>query len=261
MLQRYSFISKKEDHSSYRQDRLPALCQSFVITGTNTVPLEKPINRLINFVPSKMKMEKPDKRSSILTSAEELFSSLGYEGTSTRQIAKEAGANMSMINYYFGSKEGVFLEIMNRRLKDFKSELTSINEDRIPPMQKLFKVIDRYARRILSNIAFHKMLHRELSLSQRPEIFCSLRDAVSANLLAIEKILEEGMAAGSFRAVDNRMLIITIMGTITSVATTPSKVTDGSDLDIQIPEEREILTQRLITYLEDLVKTYLTPQK
>lgn len=214
---------------------------------------------MISFVPSNQQMEKPDKRSNILDSAEKLFSELGFEGTSTRQIAKEAGANMSMISYYFGSKEGVFMEIMNKRLDAFKAELTSINEDKIAPMQKLFKVIDRYTRRILSNISFHKMMHRELSLSQRPEIFCNLRDAVTGNLLAIEKIIEEGMADGTFRVVDKRMLIITIMGTITSVATTPAKVTD--DLDITNANDREILTIRVIKHLEDLVNTYLTPLK
>jgi AcrR family transcriptional regulator len=206
-------------------------------------------------------MEKPDKRNSILTAAEELFSELGYEGTSTRQIAKEAGANMSMISYYFGSKEGVFLEIMNRRLENFKAELTVIDEYKISQMEKLFKVIEGYARRILSNISFHKMMHRELSLAQRPEMYCKLKDAMCGNLRVIEKIIHDGVTEGSFRSVDIRMLIATIMGTITNVAITPSKVTEGSVLDITIPKDREILTQRLITHLKDLVNTYLTPEK
>jgi AcrR family transcriptional regulator len=216
---------------------------------------------LISFAPSKNKMEKPDKRNSILTAAEELFSELGYEGTSTRQIAKEAGANMSMISYYFGSKEGVFLEIMNRRLENFKAELTVIDEYKISQMEKLFKVIEGYARRILSNISFHKMMHRELSLAQRPEMYCKLKDAMCGNLRVIEKIIHDGVTEGSFRSVDIRMLIATIMGTITNVAITPSKVTEGSVLDITIPKDREILTQRLITHLKDLVNTYLTPEK
>jgi len=206
-------------------------------------------------------MEKPDKRLSILAAAEKLFSEMGYEGTSTRQIAKEAGANMSMINYYFGSKEGVFLEIMNERIKGFNAQLVSINEDRITPLQKLVRVIEEYTTRILNNIAFHKMMHRELSLAQRPEMYCKLKDAISANLIVIEKIISEGIETGTFRPVDVRMLISTIMGTITSVATTPSKVTEGSNLDITIPKDREILTQRLIVHLKDLVTTYLTPQQ
>jgi len=206
-------------------------------------------------------MEKPDKRSSILAAAETLFSELGYEGTSTRQIAKESGANMSMINYYFGSKEGVFLEIMNRRLENFKAELTIIDEYKISQMEKLFKVIEGYTKRILSNISFHKMMHRELSLAQRPEMYCKVKDAMTGNLRVIEKIIQDGIAEGSFRQVDIRMLMGSLMGTITYVATMPSKITEGSVLDINIPKDREILTERLITHLKDLVITYLTPKK
>ncbi|MCX2481943.1 TetR/AcrR family transcriptional regulator [Pedobacter sp. MR2016-24] len=206
-------------------------------------------------------MEKPDKKANILSAAETLFSELGYEGTSTRQIAKESGANMSMINYYFGSKEGVFLEIMNQRLQEFNVQLTSINEERISSMEKLMQIIESYTRRILNNISFHKMMHRELSLAQRPEMFCKLKDAMSLNLNVIEQIINEGIAEGSFKPIDIRMLIASIMGTITNVATMPSKITRGSVLDITIPEDREVLTQRLILHLKDLVTTYITPQK
>jgi AcrR family transcriptional regulator len=206
-------------------------------------------------------MEKQDKKKCILIAAEKLFSELGYEGTSTRQIAKEAGANMSMINYYFGSKDGVFMEIMSERIQDFSLQLSSIQEENISAMEKLTLVIEQYVRRILSNISFHKMMHREMSLSQRPEMFSKLKQAMSENLMSIEGLINKGIEDGSFRQVDVRMLIATIMGTITNVATSPSKITAGSKLDIQIPEEREILTERLINYLKDLITTYITPQK
>ncbi|MBB6499521.1 TetR/AcrR family transcriptional regulator [Pedobacter cryoconitis] len=206
-------------------------------------------------------MEKPDKRNSILIAAQELFSELGYEGTSTRLIARESGANMSMINYYFGSKEGVFLEVINERITGFKAQLISINEDNIQPLEKLIKVIEGYTRRILSDIPFHKMMHRELSLAQRPEMCFKLKDAMSGNMQLIETIILDGIASGAFKPVDIRMLIATIMGTISSVATMPSKITEGSILDITIPKDKEILTDRLITHLKDLVTTYLTPQK
>lgn len=206
-------------------------------------------------------MEKTDKRTSILNAAEKLFASQGYEGTSTRQIAMEAGANMSMINYYFGSKEGVFMEIMSNRIKGFSLALTSIEAEDLNQQEKLMMVIDQYTRRILSNISFHKMMHRELSLTQRPEMYDKLKQAMSGNLMIIERIINEGIEQGEFRTVDVRMVIASIMGTITNVVTAPSKVTAGSKLDIKIPADREILTERLITHLKDLTTTYLTPQK
>ena len=206
-------------------------------------------------------MEKTDKRTSILNAAEKLFASQGFEGTSTRQIATEAGANMSMINYYFGSKEGVFMEIMSNRIKGFSLALTSIEAEDLNQLGKLMMVIDQYTRRILNNIAFHKMMHRELSLTQRPEMYDKLKQAMSGNLMIIERIINEGIAQGEFRPVDVRMVIASIMGTITNVVTSPSKVTAGSKLDIKIPADREILTERLITHLKELITTYLTPPK
>ena len=105
------------------------------------------------------------------------------------------------------------------------------------------------------------MMHRELSLAQRPEMYCKLKDAMKENLMVIEKIIHEGIAERSFKPVDVRMLIASLMGTITYVATMPSKITEGSILDITIPKDREILTERLITHLKDLVITYLTPKQ
>jgi AcrR family transcriptional regulator len=206
-------------------------------------------------------MEKPDKRTSILIAAQKLFSELGYEGTSTRQIAKESGANMSMINYYFGSKEGVFIEVINDRVQGFKSQLVTISEDKILPLEKLMKVIEGYALRILSDIPFHKLMYREISLAQRPEMCIRLKDAMTENMQVIETIINNGIADGTFKPIDTRMLIATIMGTISSVATMPTKITQGSILDITIPKDKEILTDRLIAHLKDLVTTYLTPQK
>ena len=215
---------------------------------------------MINFVPE-MKMEKADKRVSILDAAEKLFSELGYEGASTRQIAKEAGANMAMINYYFGSKEGVFMEIMGQRVSDFKHQLKEINEMEATVMEKLLLVVERYATRILCNLTFHKMMQRELSLPQRPEMFSTIKSAMLENMSVIEGIITEGIEEGTFRKVDVRMLIATVMGTISNVAISPSKITSGTSLDINVKKDRKLITERLITHLKDLVTIYLTPNK
>lgn len=217
---------------------------------------------MINFVLSNLTMEKIDKKSSILEAAEKLFTELGYEGTSTRQIAKESGANMSMINYYFGSKEGVFMEIMSQRIIDFNTQLVNISQDKLSDMEKLLRVIEDYANRILCNHGLHKMMYRELSLSQRPEMFLKVRNTIANNLVVIEEIVNEGIKNGSFRPeIDVRMLIATLMGTISNVAISPSKITSGTSLDINNLEDRKVITARLIRHLKDLITMYLTPQK
>lgn len=216
---------------------------------------------MINFASSNDDMERIDKRTSILEAAEKLFSELGYEGTSTRQIAKESGANMAMINYYFGSKEGVFMEIMSKRIADFKEHLNSISKGGGTGMEKLLKVVEGYATRILCNHTFHKMMHRELSLPQRPEMFSNIENAMAENQLVIETIVNAGITDGSFRQIDVRMLILTLMGTISKVAISPAKITSGTGLDINNPRDRKVITERLIAHLKDLITIYLTPQK
>jgi len=208
-----------------------------------------------------MKTEKIDKRQAILDAAEKLFCETGYEGTSTRQIAKESGANMAMINYYFGSKEGVFVEIMNNRIEGFASQLRIINEDKISSLEKLHKVIEGYANRILANVAFHKMMHRELSLTQRPEMYDKIKDAMGLNMQLIDRIINEGIENGSFNKVDGRMVIATIMGTITNIVISPNKVMPCSNFDLNDPKDKKMIKERAIAHLKDLTTVYLTTKK
>jgi len=48
-------------------------------------------------------------RARIVDAALRLFGERGYEGASTRDIAREAGVNAPALQYYFDSKEGVYL--------------------------------------------------------------------------------------------------------------------------------------------------------
>ncbi len=54
-------------------------------------------------------------RERLLNSAEKLFASRGYEGTSTRAIVAASGDTIGSVNYHFGSKEKLFHEVVRRR--------------------------------------------------------------------------------------------------------------------------------------------------
>ncbi len=53
-----------------------------------------------------------DKKGHILNNALKLFCQKGFDGTSVRDIASEADVNLAMINYYFGSKEKLFQNVI-----------------------------------------------------------------------------------------------------------------------------------------------------
>jgi AcrR family transcriptional regulator len=49
-----------------------------------------------------------DTRERLIRAAARLFAEKGYEGTSVKELAQEAGVNVSLVSYHFGGKEGLF---------------------------------------------------------------------------------------------------------------------------------------------------------
>ncbi len=56
------------------------------------------------------------KKERIIEAALELFAKKGFDGTSIRDISKFAEVNVSMISYYFGSKQGLYKAIIQNLL-------------------------------------------------------------------------------------------------------------------------------------------------
>ncbi len=54
-----------------------------------------------------------DTRRRILETARDVFAAAGYEGASTRLLAERAGVNLPAIQYYFGSKEGLYRAVID----------------------------------------------------------------------------------------------------------------------------------------------------
>ena len=52
----------------------------------------------------------------LIEAAEELFCRRAFNETSVRDIAALAGCNVASVNYYFGGKDNLYLEIWRRRL-------------------------------------------------------------------------------------------------------------------------------------------------
>jgi AcrR family transcriptional regulator len=66
----------------------------------------------------------------ILDEAERAFAEKGIDGASLRFITGEARANLGSIHYYFGTKDGLVLEVFYRRIDEF-------NRARQAQLQKL----------------------------------------------------------------------------------------------------------------------------
>lgn len=207
-----------------------------------------------------MDKDKIDKKDHILDVAERVFSDLGFDGASTRMISGEAGVNMAMLNYYFGSKEGLFLAVFERKISSFQALLQNIgNDSTMTSWDKLAKCIDNYVERIIVNNCFQKLINRELSMSKRWDLTDKITEIIMVNIIEIKKILDEGIKNGSFfNDIDPQLVIATIFGTKNYIINTPNiaSLMLGHDIrDEKFLEEE--LKPRVRNYMKRLLKAYL----
>ena len=207
-----------------------------------------------------MEKEKTDKKDHILDIAERVFSDLGYDGASTRLISGEANVNMAMLNYYFGSKEGLFIAVFERKTNDFKALLQNILEDEsLNSWQKLEQCTDKYLDRVFENRCFHKLVNREVSLSNHPEINAKISDILMVNIREFKKVMQEGIDNGSFfKDADIDLSIITIFGTKNFIINMPKVASQMLENDVQQEDFLQLtMKPRMKTYLKRLLKSYL----
>ena len=69
-------------------------------------------------------------RTLILDAAEALFSEKGFDGTTFREVAKQAGVQLSVTTYHFTSKQALFEDVIGRRA-------AALGERRAQAMQAL----------------------------------------------------------------------------------------------------------------------------
>jgi len=61
-------------------------------------------------------------KAAILDTAERLFAARGVHNVSVRAILAEAGVNVALAHYYFGSRDGLIREVLRRRIEPLNDE-------------------------------------------------------------------------------------------------------------------------------------------
>ena len=84
--------------------------------------------------------------------AQKLFLERGFDGVLTRDIADACGVNVSLINYHFKSKQGLYEIIVMDTLQEFFGGVLSLfNTPGLSPLEKLDKATDTYVDFLLGH--------------------------------------------------------------------------------------------------------------
>ncbi len=140
-------------------------------------------------------------RESILRAAIKVFAKHGYDGGSVEKISKLAKSYDRMIYYYFGSKEGLFIAVIEeiyRRFNDAESALDLDLAQPVPALKAVIHFIITYYRK---NPEFVTLLNSE-NLHRGKHISKSLRarEYSSPAISLLDELLRNGAAQGLFRA-------------------------------------------------------------
>ena len=205
-----------------------------------------------------MTLDLNEKQIRILQVAEKLFAEKGFDGTSIRNISKEAKINIAMVSYYFGSKEKMLESLIYFRTTDLKMQLENLYREAISPLEKINKLIDLYIARINKNKWIYQILHFELSSKKRTVDIKSFTEVKKKNLLSLQRIIQEGQEKGVFKKDINVALIPpTILGTFFHFQMNRPYYEELLDLHSDVAFDTYIKTE-LTTHIKRTIKALLT---
>ena len=155
-------------------------------------------------------------RDSILRAAIKVFAKHGYAGGRVEQISKAAKSYDRMINYYFGSKEGLFIAVIEEMYRRFNEAESKLVLDEAQPVEALRAVIRFMWGYYQRNPEFITLLNTE-NLHRGQHISKSLRarEYSSPAVDVLGRVLASGAQQALFRsdvAARDVYLMIAAMG-------------------------------------------------
>lgn len=141
------------------------------------------------------------KEEEILKAAEEEFFRNGYDASSTAIIAKRAGVTHAMVNYYFRTKERLFVQILDnhvygllRSLKPLMQDNGNLVDVSVAAAVMIFDKLneDRRFPYLLSDIS---RTHPDFLLRYKDTFDTVCMDSVKMHSQRLEKSIREGLSS------------------------------------------------------------------
>jgi len=151
-------------------------------------------------------------RARILKAARNEFMRHGYSGARIERISRTGRSSDRMIYYYFGSKEALYIEVLEGVYSELGAAESRLELDETRPLEALRKLIDFTWNYYLAHPEFVALLSNE-NLHRGRHINKSLTVAqLSRPVLEIlGRILDEGARQGVFRpGLDVRHVYLTL---------------------------------------------------
>jgi TetR/AcrR family transcriptional regulator len=194
-------------------------------------------------------------KQKILTTATELFLKKGVDRVGVREIATKAGINLSLMNYYFQSKEKLFETIFDTLVKERALSIREILESEMPINEKIQKYTHTYIDILLEKPILVSFV---LSVIHRNPEKIKTMGAVLA-LYNSEKFcnqINNEAEAGRVKKVDPEQLYISLISLILFPFSIKELIADRNSFT---PEQYIDFIKARKEHISDLIICFLKP--
>lgn len=139
-------------------------------------------------------------QQAILAAAEAEFASKGLAGARVDVIAEQAGANKRMLYYYFGSKEDLYLAVLERAYGAMREKERDLNLANLEPLEAIKTLVEFKFDYYVAHQSIISLLAGEnLSGAAFLKRSRKLRDMQTSLVGVIQRVLAAGEAKGVIR--------------------------------------------------------------
>lgn len=202
-----------------------------------------------------------EKQLQIIETSERLFAQKGFDATSVRDIAEEAGINVAMISYYFGSKEKLMEAVFEAKIGKVQMRVEALLKDEsLLPFEKMYTLIDEHIERVMHSQHFYRIMISEQLTNKNPAILQTVKQLKVRNAELISEIINEGQQKGFFKKkVDVVLMLNTLLGTVWQSIISKEHYREFTNSQLLSNEEYENqLKKKLSTHIKTLFKAILT---
>jgi TetR/AcrR family transcriptional regulator len=164
-------------------------------------------------MPARATSPVPESRTAILDAAEDRFARQGFDATTIKQIAGDAGVNSALLYYYFADKEALYGAVVSRFIERIAAAVAPTFGGDDTPADRLRAFARRQARTFESEPRFRKLLGRELIDFDARHAQAAFRHLAATTFARLHASIVEGQRAGIFRDdLDPRFVAISLVG-------------------------------------------------
>ena len=148
-------------------------------------------------------LEPLDRRRIILNAAAELFSTQGFDRTTIRDIAGQAGLLPGSVYHYFSSKEDLYMAVHQEGFRSVMLQLQAAVDEASDPWERLKRAFTVHINGMVGGSAIDRLTGHSLALTGHPRLL----DMIRADRDAYEDVIKGLIAALPIKPSVNRTLL------------------------------------------------------